>query len=239
MPSARRTALYSVAAAVIAAGLWLGVLRDTPHPHEYASMEAVDLAGALSHLPEVRTRTLEYADFSGRSLDGRRVDALEWIRRYPVVLFTYVAEWCANCNYEAPVLAEAYWRFAERGLRIVARSEYSHREEVRRFAAEVGVPYPILVGSPNPDPENEDAVRTVTHHYRLRGALGDERKWGTPMSVLVAHGDRDRPRIVMGELIPDELFAYLDRTLPGEWAGEGPQRPPASASGISPAEPSR
>lgn len=201
----------------IGALVW-GVARDEPHPHEYASMTRVELDAVLQGHPDVRERTLTYADFTGTSLDGRRVDARAWIERYPVVLFTYLAEWCENCGYEAPVLSEAYWRFADRGFRIVARSEYSHPAEVRRFAARNGTPFPVLPGSPNPDSEREDAVRTTTHHYRLREALGDGRKWGTPLSLVVT-GDPGRVHVVLGEVVPEELFDFLDRRLPERESG--------------------
>lgn len=208
-----RTAVWAAVVLVVAGGLWMG-LRDEPHPHEYAPIEAVDLREELADEPEILERTVALEDFSGTSLDGREVDARALVEEHPVVLFTYVAEWCENCRYEAPHLARLYWKYAERGFRIVARSEYSHHEVMKEVAGRFGSPYPIIPGTPNPDPENEDAVRTTTHHYRLRKALDDPRKWGTPMNVLVVDGDLDRVHMVLGEFVPEELDAFLDEHLP-------------------------
>lgn len=208
-----RTTVWGAVALVVGGGLWMG-LREEPHPHEYAPIQAVSLEDELADEPEILERTRSLEDFSGTSLDGREVDARELVEEHPVVLFTYVAEWCQNCRYEAPHLARLYWKYADRGFRIVARSEYSHPDVMKEVAGEFGSPYPIVQGSPNPDPENEDAVRTTTHHYRLRKALDDPRKWGTPMNMLVVDGDLERVHMVMGEFVPEELDAFLDERLP-------------------------
>lgn len=215
MRNRRFIGLCSLVVLVAAAGLWTG-LREDAHPHEYASLETVLLDEELAGRPALLERTRTLRDFTGRSLDGREVDARELVRDHPVVLFTYVAEWCQNCRYEAPHLARLYWDYADRGFRVVARSEYSHPDEVRALAGDVGVPFPILPGSRNPDPENEDAVRTRTHHYRLRKALGDDRKWGTPLNLLVVDGDLDRVHVVTGEFVPEELETFLDERLPAK-----------------------
>ena len=213
-----RTVLGVAVVAVVAAGLWLG-LRDTeePHPHEYAPIEAVNLEQELSDEPEILEQTQALEDFSGVSLDDRVVDARALVEEHPVVLFTYVAEWCANCRYEAPHLARLYWKYADRGFRIVARSEYSHPDVMKEVAGQFGSPYPIIQGSLNPDPENEDAVRTTTHHFALRKALDDPRKWGTPMNILVVDGDLEQVHMVMGEFVPEELDTFLDQNLPEEY----------------------
>lgn len=231
----KKTYFASIAAFVLAVGggFWLGLGDDEAHPHEYAPIETIDLGEALADDPDLRQHTLRLEDFSGRSLDGQRVDAGELVEEHPVVLFTYVAEWCANCRYEAPHLARLYWKYADRGFRIVARSEYSHPEVMKEMAGEYGSPYPIIPGSLNPDPDDEDAVRTTTHHFRLRKALGDERKWGTPMNFLVVDGDRERVHAVMGEFVPEELDAFLEEHLP-----PADRQPPASsASGSSSSAP--
>ncbi|MDX1567810.1 MAG: SgcJ/EcaC family oxidoreductase [Longimicrobiales bacterium] len=200
----------------LAVGLWLGFgpSEEEPYPHEYAPIEAVNLSEALAGEEKILRHTRELRDFSGLSLDGRTVDAQALVEEHPVVLFTYVAEWCENCRYEAPHLARLYWKYADRGFRIVARSEYSHPQVMREVAGMFGSPYPIIQGSPNPDPENEDAVRTTTHHFRLRKALGDPRKWGTPMNLLVLDGNVDRMHMVLGEFVPEELDRFLDENLP-------------------------
>jgi len=220
-----RTAIGAVVVVVVAGGLWTGFHQDDePAPHEWAPIQPLDLPARLADQPRILDRVLSLADFSGVSLDGRRVDAHALVEKYPVVLLTYVAEWCENCRYEAPHLGELYWKYARRGFRIVARSEYSHPDVMRRVAGGFGSPYPIVPGSRNPDPNDEDAVRTTTFHYRLRKALGDSRKWGTPFNLVVVNGDVEHPWVVMGEFVPDEMDAFLDAHLPGASTAEAADR---------------
>lgn len=197
--------------------LWAAILlasagaAQEPHPHEYAPIETVDLGSGKSELKRAFEDVLD--DFSGVTREGEPVELSRLLEEKRVVLLTYLAEWCANCRYEAPILAELYGRYRDRGFEIVARSEYSHRDEVERFIREFGVEHPVILGSPNPDPDDEDAVRTVTTHYRFRKALDDERKWGTPLNILILGGDLDSIRVVTGEFEPGALEELLAREL--------------------------
>lgn len=195
--------------------LWGALLLATtgaaqePHPHEYAPIDTVTIEGG-----ELESTFEELLDeFSGPNLEGEPVELSRLLEQNRVVLLTYFAEWCSNCRYEAPILAELYQRYRDRGFEIVARSEYSHRDEVERYVQKYGVEYPVVLGSANPDPDDEDAVRTVTTHYRFRKALGDERKWGTPLNVLILGGELDTIRVVTGEFFPGALEEVLAREL--------------------------
>ncbi len=59
--------------------------------------------------------------------------------------------WCPNCNDEAPLLAEWYRRYRDRGLEIVGLAyEFTgdperDRRLVRRFAKRYGIDYPLLL----------------------------------------------------------------------------------------------
>lgn len=179
--------------------------QEPPHPHEYAPIESFD--EVLRGVPDPEAIA---ADFSGETLEGEVVDLAGTRKEHDVVLLTYFAEWCENCRYEAPELVRMHERFADEGFAIIARSEYSHPDEVRAFVERYGIDYPVLVGSPNPDPESEDEVRTSTTHYRLRRMLGDERKWGTPFNLLLADGEIF---VVAGEFEPGALEAFLEERL--------------------------
>ena len=56
-------------------------------------------------------------------------------------------------------------------------------------------------------------MRVTTAHFRMRKALLDPRKWGTPLNIVVVDGDPTRASIVTGEFFPgafDETFGgYL------------------------------
>ena len=67
------------------------------------------------------------------------------------VLVNIFGSWCPNCNDEAPLLAEWYRRYRDRGLEIVGLAyEFSGNPErdrvvVRRFAERYGIEYPLLL----------------------------------------------------------------------------------------------
>ena len=76
-------------------------------------------------------------------------------------------------------------------------------------------------------------MRVTTSHFRMRKALLDPRKWGTPLNIVVVDGDPHRASIVTGEFFPgafDETFGgYLDGSVaPDEasaWTGSSDARP--------------
>ena len=179
---------------------------DEPHPHEYAPI--VTLTGPDAD----RARSTAQREFSGATLGGDSTDFKELMAHHEVVMATWFAEWCANCGYEAPHLGRLARQWADRGLAVVARSEYSHPDEVRRFLGQHAFHMPVVLGSPNPDPDREDEVRLGTGHYEFRTVLGDTRKWGTPLTLIFARGS-DEVGVVLGEYVPDEVEAYLAQRL--------------------------
>jgi thiol-disulfide isomerase/thioredoxin len=68
-----------------------------------------------------------------------------------VVLVNVFGSWCPNCNDEAPLLADWYRRYHDRGLEIVGLAyEYTgdparDARFVRRYAARHGITYPLLL----------------------------------------------------------------------------------------------
>lgn len=180
-------------------------------PHEYGSIQPV----AVSELtPENAALAEEFlAGFSGETLSGGTVDARAVAADSRVVLLTIFAEWCCNCRMEAPRLTALARAWRNRGFAVISRSEYSAPVEVRRHVREFGVSWPVVPGSPNPDPENEDLVRTTTAHYHFRTLLGSERKWGTPYNVLVVDGDFDTLYVTDGEYEPGALEEFLKEHL--------------------------
>lgn len=179
--------------------------------HEYGPIQPV-VASELT--PESAAVVEEFlADFSGETLSGGSVDARAAAADSRVLLLTIFAEWCCNCRLEAPRLTELAETRGDEGFSIISRSEYSAPVEVRRHIEEYDISWPVLLGSPNPDPEDEDLVRTTTAHYSFRMLLGSERKWGTPYNVLVVDGDFDTLYVTDGEYEPGALEAFLNEHL--------------------------
>lgn len=180
-------------------------------PHEYGPIQPV----RVSELTPKNAAVVEefLGGFSGQTLSGGSIDARALAADSRVLLLTIFAEWCCNCRMEAPLLTRLARVWGDRGFAIVSRAEYSAPVEARRHVREFGVSWPVLLGSPNPDPKNEDLVRTTTAHFRFRTLLGSERKWGTPYNVLVVDGDFDTLYVTDGEYEPGALEAFLKEHL--------------------------
>jgi peroxiredoxin len=62
-----------------------------------------------------------------------------------LVLVTFWAVWCKPCREEMPLIAAAYGRHRDDGFEIVAVNLGDGRKEVKRFADELGLTFPIIV----------------------------------------------------------------------------------------------
>jgi thiol-disulfide isomerase/thioredoxin len=78
-------------------------------------------------------------------LDGQIVSTASW--RGKVVLLNFWATWCPPCRDEIPEMIELSRRFKDR-LQIVGVSmDDAPADEVRQFAQNMGINYPIVMGS--------------------------------------------------------------------------------------------
>jgi len=74
-------------------------------------------------------QNVRLADFTGR----------------PLVL-NFWATWCAPCRLEIPWLVDLQARYKDRGLVILGISTDDEAGELRKFAADFKMNYPVLVG---------------------------------------------------------------------------------------------
>jgi thiol-disulfide isomerase/thioredoxin len=79
-------------------------------------------------------------------LDGQVVSTANW--RGKVVLLNFWATWCPPCRDEIPEMIELSKRFKDR-LQIIGISmdDDASDDDVRHFAKEMGINYPIVMGS--------------------------------------------------------------------------------------------
>ncbi len=87
------------------------------------------------------------------NLDLPILEGGEWSlaqQRGSVVLVNFWATWCPPCRMETPGLVDIAKRYAGRGVKVVGISmdDAPHRD-VPPFVSRFGIPYPILVPSPN------------------------------------------------------------------------------------------
>lgn len=148
---------------------------------------SVDLAGK----PLVGQRR---PDYTLGSTDGSIVSASDFDGQ--VVLVNFWATWCAPCREEMPMLMDLRHRFHDRGLEVVGIA-LDDVERARAFAADLGIDYPVLVGS-------TDVMAMVRLYGNDSGTL--------PYSVLV-----DRDGIVrwslLGVLEEESLVAKIQALL--------------------------
>lgn len=90
-------------------------------------------------------------NFSFPDLDGELLALDDSRFAGKAVVVNIFGSWCPNCNDEAPLLAEWYRRYRDRGLEIVGLAyEFTgdperDRELVRRFADRYDIEYPLLL----------------------------------------------------------------------------------------------
>ncbi len=180
----------------------------------YLSDNPVTVPTDLAKLKDL----FQFHDFYGTALDGRRVNfhlpTEPGYEKAKILLLSYTAEWCKNCNYEAPYLGELYEKYHSRGLEIVTRTEYSEVDKVRDFIAKHDMKYPVIIGSVVAYDERE-TIRMETFQYLLRKTLGDTRKWGTPFNIIIVDGDVENPYVVVGEMKSDQVNDLIEQTLAG------------------------
>ena len=84
-------------------------------------------------------------DFSLESLDGKNVRLSDL--RGKAVLLNFWATWCAPCKIEMPWFVELQNQYGREGLQVVGVAmDDASKEDIAKFAKDMGVNYPILIG---------------------------------------------------------------------------------------------
>jgi len=84
-------------------------------------------------------------DFSLESLDGKNVRLSDLRGR--AVLLNFWATWCGPCKIEMPWFVELQNQYGREGLQVVGVAmDDASKEDIAKFAKEMGVNYPILIG---------------------------------------------------------------------------------------------
>src|SRR5579862_2482526 len=119
-----------VVALVVALGLYVGY-----HHARKAGSTAGVRAGLSKPAP----------DFSLESLDGKTMRLSDL--RGKAVLLNFWATWCGPCKIEMPWFVDLQKQYGDQGLQIVGVAmDDASKEDIAKFAKDMGVNYPILIG---------------------------------------------------------------------------------------------
>ena len=133
-------------------------------------------------------------DFTLRDIDGNAVNLAAF--KGNVVLLNFWATWCGPCKIEIPWFVEFQRRYRDDGLVVLGLSVDDTPEQIRPFAAEFGVNYPLLIGLGRED-----------FHQEAYGPI-----WGLPVTFVI---DREGNlcRTHMGIATREEFQRDIDALL--------------------------
>lgn len=106
-------------------------------------------------------------DFSATTVDGAAFRLADLAGR-PIWL-TFGASWCADCRAEAPDLQATYERYAPAGLAVVSIWLQESDQEVRDYAARVGLDFTMIA-----DPSTALASRYRTYGLPTHFFIGPD-----------------------------------------------------------------
>src|SRR5271165_4441923 len=119
-----------VVAFVVALMLYFGYHHARKHP---------GVAGAAFNQSTIAP------DFSLESLDGKTTRLSDF--RGKAVLLNFWATWCGPCKIEMPWFVDLQKQYGSQGLQIVGVAmDDGSKEDIAKFAKDMGVNYPILIG---------------------------------------------------------------------------------------------
>jgi peroxiredoxin len=100
--------------------------------------------GAASLVGDVRG--VPAPDFELASLDGRKVKLSDY--RGKAVLLNFWATWCSPCKVEMPWFVDLQKKYGNDGLVVLGVAmDDSDTPKIAQFASEMGVNYPVLLGT--------------------------------------------------------------------------------------------
>jgi len=83
-------------------------------------------------------------DFTLTSLTGDEVALEDFAGK--VILLDFWATWCAPCKVEIPWFIDFYERYQAQGLQVVGVAVDDTAEVLQRYADQIGMNYPVLLG---------------------------------------------------------------------------------------------
>lgn len=130
------------------------------------------LSGKYLNRVRGRGRTVVVGDVRGKvapdfelvSLDGKRVKLSDF--RGKAVLLNFWATWCSPCKVEMPWFVDLQKKYGNDGLVVLGVAmDDSDSSKIAQFASEMGVNYPVLLGTDKVSEEYGDVEYLPTSFY--------------------------------------------------------------------------
>ncbi len=103
-------------------------------------------------------------DFDLPTLDGRRVKLSDF--RGQVVLLNFWATWCSPCKIEMPWFVDIQKQYSKDGLVVLGVAmDDTEASKIAEFAHEMGVNYPVLLGTDQVSDDYGDVNSLPTTFY--------------------------------------------------------------------------
>ena len=130
----RNAIVFTVLCIAILAMLASGKYLDRARRHRTAGVLLGDPVGVAA------------PDFDLASLDGKRVKLSDF--RGKAVLLNFWATWCSPCKVEMPWFVDLQKKYGNDGFVVLGVAmDDSEPSKIAQFASEMGVNYPVLLGT--------------------------------------------------------------------------------------------
>lgn len=166
-PHARRNAVVIIVVVVAIAAMLIG--------GQYLARKG-ERGGSVASAQAPKPGTMA-PDFTLQSLDGKTVRLSDF--RGKAVLLNFWATWCQPCKLEMPWFVELQKQYGPQGLAVVGVAmDDTGKDNVAKFAKEMGVNYPVLLGKESVADEYGGLEYLPTSFYLDREGKVVERVFG-------------------------------------------------------------
>lgn len=152
---------------------------------------AADVASEMSAAPACKAVGRANLNFRLKDMHGKTVNLADY--KGKVVLLNFWATWCGPCKVEIPEFVRAYAANKDKGFVILGVSIDDTAEQLKEFAAQYKVNYPLLLN----DEKLEEAYGPI---------------YGVPVSIFIGR-DGSICRKHMGEVKKEVLERELKALL--------------------------
>ncbi len=155
--------------------------------------QSFDEIQALRSLYDKKSQTAEgtkFVDFAVTQPDGKVKKLSDYAGNGKYCLVDFWASWCGPCRREIPFIADAYKKFAKKGLNVLSVAVWDNPDDSKAAAEELGITWHQII----------NAQQVPTEIYAIQGI---------PHVMLIGPDGTILKRDLRGHAIESELEKYL------------------------------